>query len=473
MIFTPIILFALLLAARLWDAPLLAPYLSAPSIVAFNKALAVIMVVVVSVLVDGLVRAFYWHRYWHHRRGRETPALIRDILTIAIVLLGLSLGLWWQEGLSFTGVITASGATAIILGIALQTVIQDLFAGLSVNLEGSYALGDWLTVYSEHLPEPAYGRVAGITWRSTYLTLEDGRRLMVPNHIVTANAVLNHSKPPGPKRLSVEICVDLRTPRVRVVDMLLGEALKTVRRPGLAAAPEPSVIISRLTGDAIYYHVRFFADPARIRPHEARSLMLSALLDVLQHNSLPSPVTQVELVQAPDLSAILGEREIREGLERADLFAHTLSAAQLDVLASRCRAVQFAHGDELIRQGDAASTMFIILEGAACVLMQLAGAADQEVAVLATGDIVGEMSLMTGAPRTATVKALTAMRVLEITKDAVGELLADAPDLYQSFSKVLVHRQQELNAMANRVVANPPSATDLLSRMRAFFGFVR
>ena len=135
-------------------------------------------------------------------------------------------------------------------------------------------------------------------------------------------------------------------------------------------------------------------------------------------------------MQPPDLSAILGEREIREGLERADLFAHTLSAAQLDVLASRCRAVQFAHGDELIRQGDVASTMFIILEGAACVLMQLAGATDQEVAVLATGDIVGEMSLMTGAPRTATVKALTTMRVLEITKEAVGELLADAPDLY-------------------------------------------
>jgi CRP-like cAMP-binding protein len=255
--------------------------------------------------------------------------------------------------------------------------------------------------------------------------------------------------------------------------MLMGEAMKTVRKPGLAPIPEPEVLIDRLDADATYYRVYFYCHPARILPDQARSLMYCALLDVLQQNALPSPVTQVEITPPPELSFVLGDKEIREGLARAELFAHTLSPAQLDGLASRCRAVQFAQGAALIRQGDAASTMFIILEGAACVLMQLAGAADQEVAVLATGDIVGEMSLMTGAPRTATVKALTAMRVLEITKEAIAGLLADAPDLYQSFSQVLVRRQQELDAMANRVVADSPTATDLLSRMRAFFGFAR
>jgi len=106
--------------------------------------------------------------------------LIQDILTIALMLLGLSVGLWWEEGFSFTGFITASGATAIILGIALQAVIQDLFSGLAINLDGSYALGDWLTIYSDQMDGPVYGRVTHMTWRSTFLTLDDGRRLMVP-----------------------------------------------------------------------------------------------------------------------------------------------------------------------------------------------------------------------------------------------------------------------------------------------------
>ena len=203
MIILPTLVFLALVAARNWDGWLLAPYLSAGGIAALNRGLAVAMVVAIAVLTDGLVRYFYWHRYWRRRRGQETPALIRDLMTIAILLLGLSLGLWWVEGLSFTGFITASGATAIILGIALQTVIQDLFSGLSINLDGSYALGDWLTVFSDQMPEPAYGQVTAMTWRSTFMVLEDGRRLMVPNHLVTANAVLNHSRPQNPSACTV------------------------------------------------------------------------------------------------------------------------------------------------------------------------------------------------------------------------------------------------------------------------------
>ncbi len=197
MIFLPLFAFLLLLAFRIWGGGLLAGYFSPLQIAAFDSGLTVVLVVTLALLIDGLFRFFYWHRYWRRRRGRETPALIRDLVTIALVLFALSLALWWEEGVSFTGLITASGATAIILGIALQTVIQDLFSGLSINLEGSYALGDWLTIYSEHLPEPPYGRVTGITWRSTFLELEDGRGLMVPNHLVTSNAVLNHSRPRG------------------------------------------------------------------------------------------------------------------------------------------------------------------------------------------------------------------------------------------------------------------------------------
>src|SRR5471030_18846 len=176
MILLPIVLLALLVAVHVWGAAALALYFSPSAIVAIHHALIIAAVIVGALLLDGLIRHFYWHRYWRRRRGRETPALIKDLLTVALLLLGASLGLWWQEGLSFTGFITASGATAVILGIALQTVIQDLFSGLSINLDGSYALGDWLTVYSEHLREPAYGRVTAMTWRSTFLTLEDGRR---------------------------------------------------------------------------------------------------------------------------------------------------------------------------------------------------------------------------------------------------------------------------------------------------------
>jgi small-conductance mechanosensitive channel len=472
MIFTPIIAFLLLMAARLWGGAALDGRLTPEGILAIDRELAVAMVVAGALFIDGLIRYFYWHRYWRRQRGRETPALIRDILTLAIVLLSLSLGLWWQEGLSFTGLITASGATAIILGIALQTVIQDLFSGLSINLEGSCALGDWLTIYSEHLPEPIYGRVTGVTWRAMFLALEDGRSLMVPNHIITANAVLNHSRPREAKRLVVEISVDNRVPYGRVTNMLLGEAMKVSRGPGMAIDPGPSVVIDRLSSDAVFYHVRFYSDPHGITPTLAKSVMYRALLGIMQRNALPMPVTQIEMAEAPDLTSVPAQAEIQSGLRHTDLFARVLNDAQLEFLAGRSKITQFELDAVLIRQGEVASSMFILLEGAARITIASSQNSQQEVAVLSTGDIVGEMSLMTGANRSATVTAMTRIKAVEITKEPVAELLQQSPELFSSFSQVLSQRQEQLNLLAHQAMYKAPDAKDLMARMKAFFSHV-
>jgi len=464
--------FVLLLIARYWGVPEFAGQLGPWYTVEVGHWLVIGSVVSVTLLIDGLIRHFYWMRYLQRRLNRETPALIQDILTIALFLLGLSVGLWWQEGFSFTGFITASGATAIVLGIALQTVIQDLFSGLSINLDGSYSLGDWLTIYSDQMPEPIYGRVTHMTWRSTFLALDDGRRVMVPNHIATANPVMNHSRPADAKRLSVEFGIDARMPADRVIDMLLGEAFKAARRPGLARTPEPSVVLTRLTPDSMMYEVRFYFHPDQIEPASAKSIVLTAIQDVILQNRMPQPVTQIELAQPPDLDLAFGQQEIRSALHHATLFSNVLNEEQSKELANLCRVVDFPRGTNLMQQGDAGASMFIILEGAARVSVLGANNDPREVAVLATGDVVGEMSLMTGAPRNATVTALTRVRVLEITKGPVGELLDRSPELLQRFSHVLAKREQERAAIAQRVIQVTAVEQDLMAKMRAFFSRV-
>ncbi len=472
MIFWSFFAMIVLLVARLWGLNLLDGHFAPATIGEIAHGMVVAIVVCGTLLIDGLIRHFYWLRYLQRRLNRETPALIQDLLTIALVLFGLSIGLWWQEGFSFTGFVTASGATAIVLGIALQTVIQDLFSGLSINLDGSYSLGDWLTIYTDQLPEPVYGRVTHMTWRSTFLALDDGRRLMVPNHIVTANPVMNHSRPADAKRLSVVVTIDSRMPADRVTDMLLGEAFKAARRPGLARTPEPTVIMTALTSDAMKYEVRFYYYPDQIEPAVAQSLVLGALQDVIIQNRMPQPVTQVELTPAPDLELALGAQEIRGALHHASLFSHVLDEDQSRELASLSRPVDFARGSNLMVQGDTAASMFIILEGAARVSVLGANNDPREVAVLATGDVVGEMSLMTGAPRNATVTALTRMRVLEITKDPIETLLKKSPELLQRFGHVLAKREQERAAIAQKTIQVATVEQDLMARMKTFFSRV-
>ena len=436
------------------------------------SALGVLMAIAVAILLDRLIRFLYWDGYLRRKRKLETPALIEDLLTIALIVLGASIGLFFEAGVSFTGLLTASGATAVVLGIALQAVIQDVFSGLSLNFDGSYTIGDWLTMYSDQFPEPVYGKVEGITWRTTFLRLSDGRRMMVPNHLLTSNPVMNHSRPQGPKRLLVEIPVDNRFPMERAISILLGEAYRAVREKPLSAQPEPDIVIDKFDSDSVFFHVRFYADPDEVEPGRAKSIMASALHSAARRHLVPSPVEQVELVTPPD-NFDFEATEARDALSQAPIFKDVLDGAQLDALVAGCPVRTLSGNTVFIHQGKIETSMFIILEGAARISIGIdGGRKTRDVAVLGGGDIVGEMSLMTGAPRSATVTSLTSMRVLEVTKESIEGLLKAKPGLLERFSTVLAARQLALSQIAVSTEQTLTVETDILARMRVFFARV-
>ncbi len=440
-----------------------------PSGIIFEHAVSVALIIALVLVADQILRRFYWQGYLRQRRNRETPKLVQDIVTILLLAIGVAIALWLEEGTTWGGIAATGVAVAAGIGIALQPDIQDVFSGLAINFEGSYSIGDWVTVNSPELKEPIYGFVSGLSWRSTYVTLENGTRASIPNRSLTTNAVVNHSQPAGPKRLSVEVSVDVRLPSDRVIDMLHGEAFKAVRQAGLSRRPDPEVLVTKISADAVTYEIRFWAEPANITPSSAKSVVLRALQDVLLQNELPMPVTQIELTQPPDLSSTLGAQEIRDALANANLFRNALNQEQREALAMRCKPVELSRGSVLMHQGDAATSMYVIMEGAISIGIGVRPGEQQEVAISAAGDVVGEMSLMTGAPRTATVTALTRVRVLEVTKDAISELLSHSPELFERFSRVLAQRQFEIDALANRKPDKHAVEGDILARMKTFF----
>jgi CRP-like cAMP-binding protein/small-conductance mechanosensitive channel len=457
-----------LLLVRLFGGPVITHYVSW-SEGNVDRLTTSALIVAVAFVIDQLIRRFYWEGHLKRRRNRETPKLVQDVLTVFIVAIAITFALWLQEGLSLAGIAAGSIAIAAGIGVALQPDIQDIVSGMAVNMEGSYSIGDWVTVFSDQMPAPIYGCISGSSWHSTFLTLEDGTRASVPNHLFTANVVVNHSHPIGAKRSSVEIAVDNRLPAGRVTDLFLGETLKTARHMGMARTPEPEVLLSEYTSDAAIYHVRFWFYPNQMSPHSAKSLVLRALQDVLIQNGLPTPVTQVELTQAPDVEDRFGANEVREVIAEASLFRNALTVEEREELTSHCKPVELRKGTVLMRQGDAAISMFIMMEGAISIAIKTPSGEEQEVAISAAGDVVGEMSLMTGAPRTATVTALTRVRVLEITRETIDGMLKKNPELFERFSRVLAQRQLEIDALANRRVDKRAVERDILSRMRSFF----
>jgi CRP-like cAMP-binding protein len=172
-------------------------------------------------------------------------------------------------------------------------------------------------------------------------------------------------------------------------------------------------------------------------------------------------------------AAIRGEGEAgvegvnaRGVLAAIPLFADTLDARQLDHLAAQSREVLFPAGAVLMSEGDFGDSMFAVVEGEADVTLHDQRGGEHKVTSVKPGEIVGEMALLTGLRRQATVVARTQVTALEITKPVLEEMFARAPELIDRFGAVLAERQ----AILDKVAADAASRKDFASRIRWFFG---
>jgi CRP-like cAMP-binding protein len=146
-----------------------------------------------------------------------------------------------------------------------------------------------------------------------------------------------------------------------------------------------------------------------------------------------------------------------------------LDADEVNQLAKSCSPVELARGVVLMRQGDPPASMYLILEGAVSIAIAGEGGVSHEVAISAAGDIVGEMSLMTGANRNATATAIARLRALKIEKGDIEALLKSSPELADRFAQTLAKRQHELDEAAHRATRVESQEMDILERMKSFF----
>jgi len=189
---------------------------------------------------------------------------------------------------------------------------------------------------------------------------------------------------------------------------------------------------------------------------------------------LPVATHQVRLTQLPPQvemprETVVAERAAR--LEAAGVLG-VLSAEQLRKLASDNEERTYAAHEPIIRQGEPGESMFIITEGRVKVTVQAAGSKPVHIRDLTMGDYFGEMSLMTGEPRSATVTAEAETRVLEVSRPAFRAILEEQPDLVErlgeDLQRRLIEREEAVEgAEKSRQDQNP---ADLLSSMREFFG---
>jgi small-conductance mechanosensitive channel/CRP-like cAMP-binding protein len=354
--------------------------------------------------------------------------------------------------------LTTSAVSAVVIGFALQDTLGNAFAGLAIQSEKPFNIGHWIRVGDFE------GRVSEVTWRATKLRTKTGNFVVLPNNIVSKEAITNYSEPAAPTRLEIEVGASyLASPNA--VKAAIAEALANASRA--LKAPAPDILLVGFADSAITYRARFWVDDYE-RDEAARDEVRTAIYYAFQRHGIeiPWPI-QVQYERdwnEPDPDLQTDERN--RLLSGVDLFA-TLSADERREIASATTTRVFGNGEAIVRQGEPGHSMFIVGSGKAVVVLE---PDRREVATIERGGYFGEMSLLTGEPRTATVLARGDAVVIEIDAERFRKLGAAHPHAVEQIAVAAVTRRAELDQIksASQGPAVGEAPATFMARMKKF-----
>jgi small-conductance mechanosensitive channel/CRP-like cAMP-binding protein len=403
------------------------------------------------------------------RKKRQVPLVVRDIGRWAITLVaGVMIVRAFFPGVNLNVLALSSLVVGYIVGNATQDTLGNLVAGLALNTEQPFHIGDWVTVGGHT------GVVVDTTWRATRLKTMAEDYVVIPNSAIAREPIINFSHPTRHHGCYVTVGVDYATPpnkaRATINGVLAGI-------PEVCRQPAPSVFLSAYGDSSINFTIKFFiVDYAAL--DATQSLVLDRLWYAFRRDgiSIPFPIRDVRMRDAAALEQRAQDAErqsVRSLLRGVDLFK-SLAEADVDRLAAVARPELFAAGEVLFREGDEGDTFYVIRSGKVLVTKTDGAGTAVTLAILETGAFFGEMSLLTGAKRSATVRAETDAAVLAIAKPVFAALLRADATLADKLADVL---EQRLTSQQGRVAAASPASSEpppphavMVMRIRQFFG---
>lgn len=400
-------------------------------------------------LLDGLVRTRY------ERKGRPfpLPRVLHGFFLIVVYVAAALAILREFLGFNITPLLAGSAILTAVLGLALQGVLGNVFSGMSLHYTKSFSRGDWVKVGETE------GQVVDTNWRETRLRDRASNIVVIPNTVVASQIIVNYSLPDRASAVVLPLKVDFLAPPAVVVDLLV-EAAKEA--PDVLADPAPTSYILNYDEFGITYVLKFWISAYGRKPdisgevgrlvwHKLRrrgveipiplESKLKSVLRVLRpsEDRIAEIATEKERnFQDFARSAFL---QVGEG-ERAG--QPILSEAEIRELASRTERRRFGAGEVLFRQGDPGEVCYLVAGGRVKgeISYEENGKAYTTEFTVGPGGLVGEMSLFTGMPRTATVVVAEEAELFEIRAGAFAALLTRNPQLAEAVAEVVSGRNR-------------------------------
>ena len=415
-----------------------------------------------------------------HVADWDFPDILHE-LSVGVAYLVAGGWLMHRAGVNLTSIVATSAVVTAVIGLSLQATLGNVVGGLALQLDDSIREGDWIELESK-----VQGRVRQIRWRHSVIETRDWDTLIVPNSQLLAQTIKVLGKRDGeraPHRMWVYFSVDFRFPPGQVID-IVNEALQSAPITNVASEPKANCILLDLAKEHrdsfAYYAARYWlTDLAADDP--TSSLVRERIYAALRRAQIPLALPAATVFISQDDPEHAERKRSREhafrlaALQNVELFAE-LSEEERAKLAEAVRHAPFSRGEVITRQGSAAHWLYILTKGQAEVRVAGATGEEKKVAELDAPSFFGEMALMTGAPREATVVALSDVECLRLDKDDFKEILGRRPEIAQAISTVLAKRRVELMAVRDDLDADAKKRkvvterSKILASIRDFFG---
>lgn len=372
------------------------------------------------------------------KRGKPVTVLIKDLLRVVIYAIASVFILKMAFPTADIGaVITASAILSIVIGLALQESLSNIFSGIILQIDKPFKNDDWIKIGNIE------GVVVETNWRSTKILTRTDDVVFIPNSSVAKTEIVNYSVPTPRHVCILNIGTSYDAPPNKVRNVLYG-CMKSIG--GVLKDPAPCVYLIKYNDFSIDYEMRFwiagFAEKLEIEDSVMRNIWYQFRRNDI---SIPFPIRDVYLRREKPAS---GSRETAALLRRLDILG-PMSDDDIAMLAAETSTRLYATAEAISLQGEEGHTFHIIQSGKVDIVVEKEGVKTR-VATLGVGAYFGEMSLLTGAPSSASVIAETDTKLLCIDRDSFGEIIERNPRIAEELSRILAVRSEDTRDKVSR-----------------------
>lgn len=425
-----------------------------------------------AIVTFGVLQIFVLFLFQTLLARRKIPRILNEFV-VALTLIGYVIYRLNAVGVNLASLITTSALLTGALAFSAQETLGNLWGGIAIQLEKTCRIGDWVRIDS------ITGQVVSIRWRYMAIATITNETIVIPNSTVMKNritVVARRGEERTPWRRHVSFEVEFDYPPARVIAQVERE-LAHARIPYVAAQPPPAVACIAFKDSGIEYAVaydltdagEYWIADSRIRAHVYAALMRQGFVI-----SFPRRIVEVRHDERP----VTVKREIARriaALATMDLFA-PLTDGERASLARELSTSPYVAGERIFEAGQAADSLYLLAEGRVEIVRERGKGGPVKLATLEAPAYFGEMGMLLGQPRIATVVVTEDALCYRLEKRGFDAILRARPELAETLARLLVERQAENDA---RLLALDESARaehtvsrtrELLRKIQQFFG---